>query len=198
MLLIKITQKGDVVSYKKDNLNSIIKNKKIDKLHIWDYNDSQLTLYGSIDGKAGKENKYELSPPLDSSLFFNDLYIIKYKNNKVEDLTLEEYNKFYEDSYGGFEDIADSEEDEEDTLSEHTSDREFINDDSISDFSTNGDITSSIISTISNNIEKIEEKSSDEKNTCSQIDSDSDELISSMEITFSDVDEDNILTDDEN
>ena len=154
-------------------------------------------MYGCIEGKNGCENKYDLPPPLDNSLFFNDMYIIKYSNNKIVDLLLDEYNMFYEDCFGGFEDIDMSEDDEESTLSEHTSDREFIDDNTISDFSqdnSNNDITSSINSTFSNN--NVIEDADSENNTES---SDEEILLSSIELTLTDisVDEDDVDTESE-
>ena len=135
MLLIKIKKNGDLSNIKKNDMDIIIKNKNLDKIHIWNYNkNDELVLYGCIDGKAGSENKYDLPPPLDNSLFFSDMYIIKYSNKKLVDLSLNEYNIFYENCFGGFEDIGSSEDDDESTLSEHTSDRDFI-DDNTSSFS---------------------------------------------------------------
>ena len=197
MLLIKLKKNGDVSNLKKTDINVIINNKNIDKIHIWNYKGNELILYGCIEGKAGCENKHDLPPPLDNSLFFNDMYIIKYSNNKVVDLLLDEYNMFYEDSFGGFEDIDMSEDDEESTLSEHTSDREFIDDNTISDFSqdnSNNDITSSINSTFSNN--NVIEDADSENNTES---SDEEILLSSIELTITDisVDEDDVDTESE-
>lgn len=197
MLLIKLKKNGDVSNLKKTDINVIINNKNIDKIHTWNYKDSQLVLYGCIEGKPGCENKYDLPPPLDNSLFFNDMYIIKYNNNKIVDLLLDEYNMFYEDCFGGFEDIDMSEDDEESTLSEHTSDREFIDDNTISDFSqdnSNNDITSSINSTFSNN--NVIEDADSENNTES---SDEEILLSSIELTITDisVDEDDVDTESE-
>ena len=199
MRLIKIKRNGDLVGYKKNDIDFIIKNKNIDKLHTWKLqNEIQFILYGSIDGKAGKENKYELAPPLDNSLFFDDLYIVKYQNEKFCDLTLDEYNKFYEDSYGGFENIDMTDDESEETLSEHTSDREFIDDDTISEMSSNQDITSSILSTISNpSLNKINEKESSEHSD-NESESENVDLMSSIEITISDESMSDADTDQEN
>jgi len=198
MLLIKIKRNGDLENIKKNNLDFIINNKNIDKLHIWKIdNNIDYILYGCIDGKAGKENKYELPPPLENSLFFDDLYLLKYKNEAFCDLPINEYNKFYEDSYGGFEDICNSDDEIEESLSEHTSDREFIDDDTISDFSSNNDITSSVISTISNNLNKVEEDDDDDDDDDSNDSKSETNLMSSIEITITDdelTDNDNIDT----
>ena len=94
MLLIKIKKNGDLENIKKNNLDFLINNKNIDKLHIWKIDKNiDYILYGCIDGKAGKENKYELPPPLENSLFFDDLYLLKYKNEAFCDLSINEYNK---------------------------------------------------------------------------------------------------------
>ena len=198
MLLIKIKKNGDLSNIKKSNMDIIINNKNLDKIHIWDYKNNQLVLYGCIEGKAGSENKYDLPPPLDSSLFFYDMYIVKYANKKLVDLSLDEFNMFYEDSFGGFEDIGSSEDDEESTLSEHTSDREFIDDNTISDFSqenSNNDITSSINSTFSNhNVIEDEDAESDNSTNSSE-----EYLLSSIELTLTDIsiDEDDVDTESE-
>lgn len=197
MLLIKIKKNGDLSNLKKNDMDIILKNKKLDKIHTWDYKNSELVLYGCIEGKAGSENKYDLPPPLDNSLFFYDMYIVKYANKKLVDLSLDEFNMFYEDSFGGFEDIGSSEDDEESTLSEHTSDREFIDDNTITEFSqenTNNDITSSINSTFSNHNVIEDDESSETTNT-----SDNEVLLSSIELTLTDisVDEDDVDTESE-
>ena len=38
-----------------------------------------------------------LTTTIDCELYFNDLYIIKMKNDKLENLNIEEYNIFYND-----------------------------------------------------------------------------------------------------
>ena len=57
MLLIKITQSGKVITYEKTNIDFLIKNKNIDKLNTWTYNNIDFVVYGCKNGKAGKENK---------------------------------------------------------------------------------------------------------------------------------------------
>tara|TARA_B000000565_G_scaffold253599_1_gene230469 strand:- start:207 stop:821 length:615 start_codon:yes stop_codon:yes gene_type:complete len=204
MRLIRIKKNGDLENIKKTNLDFIINNKHIDKLHIWKVNNNvDYILYGCIDGKAGKENKYELPPPLENSLFFDDMYLLKYCDKNFCDLLLNEYNKFYEDCYGGFEDLCNSNNETEESLSEHTSDRDFIDDDTISDFSSNNDITSSIISTISNNLNKVDEDYDDEEDDLDDDDeiSSKNDLISSIEITITDdelSDDNSIDTESEN
>jgi hypothetical protein len=71
-----------------------------------------IALYGKLAGKAGKENKYEFPPPIDTELYFGKCAIV----NKDGDISVAEWGRIYEKLYGGFDDIdeEDSDEDEED------------------------------------------------------------------------------------
>tara|TARA_B100001175_G_scaffold315533_1_gene327305 strand:+ start:1641 stop:2243 length:603 start_codon:yes stop_codon:yes gene_type:complete len=129
MQLIKISKKGNIKSINKDNIDFIKNNKNISKINKWHYNNFTYILYGCINGEAGEENKYDLPPPCDCDLYFNDLYFVKYEYKNIVDLSIEDYNTFYAFCFEGFESIENSDEEEiEEELSEHTSDREFIND----------------------------------------------------------------------
>ena len=96
-----------------------------------------IELYGKTSGRANQENKYEFPPPVDKLLFFGNCILInrifeeplKIKNstmqnineeqplvlveNKINDITVEEWKLIYNELYGGFEDLND-EEDEDD------------------------------------------------------------------------------------
>ena len=183
MQLIKITKKGGVKSIEKNNIDFINKNKNISKLNTWDYNNCKLVLYGCINGDAGEENKYDLPPPCDCDLFFNDLYFVKYKNNSILDLSIEEYGLFYVKCFEGFESIASTDEEVEEELSEHTSDREFINDDDISICSETNDLDISEMSDFTSD----ENKKTDEEHNESINDTNEEhnDEISSIEITIS-------------
>lgn len=97
----------------------------------FDYKDTTISLYAWIDGKAGRENKHELPPPVDNELYFGNIYLFKHLDGTLLDFTKKEYDEFYENSFGGFEDIGseDSEysEDEEGDTGEDLKD--FIVDD---------------------------------------------------------------------
>lgn len=86
---------------------------------IWELNVSgvsySIELYGKKTGRAGQENKYELPPPLDTTLFFGSCVIVhrcKTTGNFLN-LTETEWNTIYSTLYGGFEDIEESEDDED-------------------------------------------------------------------------------------
>ena len=185
MLLIKISKKGKITNIEKDNIDFIKKNKNISKLNTWDYNDNKLVLYGCENGDAGQENKYDLPPPVDCELYFHDLYFVKYVNNVIEDFSVQEYNIFYNECFLGFENIEDTDDEEDESLSEHTSDREFINDDEISICSGTNELDLSEISDFT---------SDDVKNTSDEdfdikLDDGEIEELSSIEITVSSCDD---------
>lgn len=185
MLLIKITKKSSVKCINKDDIDFIKKNKNISKLNSWKYNNYDYILYGCINGNAGDENKYDLPPPCDCELYFYDLYFIKYEDNNIIDLSLEDYNLFYAHCFEGFESIESTEDEIEEELSEHTSDRDFINDDAISICSETNDIELSELSefTSDENKKTTNEQKTDEDKT--NEDNIEDIEVYSIEITIS-------------
>lgn len=78
-----------------------------------------VSLYGKITGRAGQENKYDFPPPMDKTLFFGSCVLIAEENS----LKKSEWEGYYEELFGGFEDIGDEdstesedEDDEDDAL----------------------------------------------------------------------------------
>ena len=189
MLLIKISKKGKVTNIEKPDINFLKNNKHISKLHKWKYNNFDFVIYGCENGNAGEENKYDLPPPIDCELYFNDLYIIKLNNNKLENLSIEEYNTFYNDCFGGFEDIESTDDEEEDELSEHTSDRDFIDDDNISIGSETHELDLEELSSFTSDEDYVDEE---------KISFEEDEVgdLSSIEITVSSCDEEEDIEND--
>lgn len=191
MLLIKISKNGKITNIDKSDIEFIKKNRHITKLNKWNYNNYEYVLYGCENGDAGEENKYDLPPPVDCELYFNDLYFIKYSKNKIIDLPVQEYEIFYSDCFGGFEDIQDTDDEEDDSLSEHTSDKDFINDDeNISIGSETHEL----------DLEELSSFTSDEEYVNEENDSFEDEQddvgdLSSIEITVSSCDEEDIEND---
>ncbi len=95
-------------------IKKILKNKgagKVRKLGSWSYNTNKIKLYGWETGKAGEENKHEIPPPYDTHLFFGDLAVGKWSGNRLVDFTQEEYDIFFEEMYGGFEDLTETDSD---------------------------------------------------------------------------------------
>ena len=79
--------------------------------HTWKTLTHDIQLYAKKRGKAGTENKYEFPPPVDSALYFGDCLLV----NTSGDLTPEMWNEYYE-GVMQFEDIAETEEEEEEVV----------------------------------------------------------------------------------
>ena len=200
MLLIKILKNGKITNCDKNNICFLEENNNICKLNIWKYKNYELILYGCKEGNAGKENKFDLPPPVDCELYFDDLYIVKFNDkNIIQDFTINEFNEFYNECFGGFENIEDTESSEEIELSEHTSDREFINDSDISIHSDTIELDLSPISSFSDDVTSEDNNEienviiSDEQSNISDLSD-----ISGISITCSSIDDDEIDTDSEN
>jgi hypothetical protein len=113
----------------KDDLYKKCKFKKDDGFelrHVWKtkknkYSFSSVSLYARDTGKANTENKYDFPPPIDSILYFGCCCLVACDgDNKNVALSVEEWNTFYEDLFGGFENLADTakeDDEEEDELS---------------------------------------------------------------------------------
>jgi len=89
------------------------KTKPAEKIGVWKCKAGQLQLWGWKEGKAGTENKHELPPPHDEVLLFGDAVIICTSTGSI-DLTVETWAAFYEEAFGGFEEIASEDSEEED------------------------------------------------------------------------------------
>jgi len=113
----------NISKIKLDNLYKKCKFRKKDnfeKRATWKYSGKYISLYSRDVGRAGSENKYDLPPPIDKDLYFGSMLIIKHNNecpkdDEVENLTKEEWEKVYDKCMGGFEDLGveDSFSDEE-------------------------------------------------------------------------------------
>ena len=108
--------------YKKAKLR---KKDNFKKRNTWKTDKYWVSIYAKKDGRAGSENKYELPPPIDKDLYFGVMVVVKHKNKipkneEVVNFTKEEWLKVYEKCMGGFEDLGDtSEEEEEEEIPEH-------------------------------------------------------------------------------
>ena len=83
-----------------------------------------ISVFSRDSGKANTENKYDLPPPVDTTLYFGNLALVAHTeescdNNNLTDLTTKDWNIIYEKLFGGFEDLnatADQDEFESDEL----------------------------------------------------------------------------------
>jgi hypothetical protein len=72
-------------------------------------------LWASDNGTAGQENKYEFPPPVDTVLFFGACALVAKdmsSQHRVIPLTLEKWDKMYDFLFGGFDTLANCEDDD--------------------------------------------------------------------------------------
>ena len=82
-----------------------------------------VSVYGKTHGKANGENKYDFPPPVDSTLFFGTCAIVaKVKTAEkafdFTNITTDMWEKMYEKLFGGFEDLANTYEEDEAEIDE--------------------------------------------------------------------------------
>jgi len=79
----------------------------------WKQENMEVYLYGKTEGRAGQENKYDMPPPSDNTLFFGSCLLLMKKKNKEVDLTVKSWKEIYESLFGGFEDVGDEDSEED-------------------------------------------------------------------------------------
>jgi hypothetical protein len=77
-----------------------------------------LQMYGKTDGKSNMENKYDFPPPVDKKLYFGSCAVVGFIKNELNinvsvNLSIELWNKLYDKMFGGFEDLATTEVEDE-------------------------------------------------------------------------------------
>jgi len=119
-----LTQKAEVKTVKLPDIltavavKTLLKKKEApEALEPYSYKGLTLYVFGFTTGKAGTENKHELPPPHDSTLFFGDILLVASKDKKsfASPVTFkpEDYEAFYTKAFGGFDDLEEEEEEEE-------------------------------------------------------------------------------------
>ena len=81
-------------------------------------------MYGKSDGRANTENKYEFPPPIDNKLLFGNCILVGMVKSDdgalgYINLTIELWTAIYEKLFGGFDDLCEEEESEEEVIPEH-------------------------------------------------------------------------------
>ena len=82
------------------------KSEDFEKQTQWTCHGYEVSVYGKKNGRATNENKYDFPPPIDSVIFFGTCRIVAKKLGKMENLTLDLWEKIYEKLFGGFEDLS--------------------------------------------------------------------------------------------
>jgi len=73
------------------------------------YDFTSVSLYSRDTGKANTENKYDFPPPVDTPLYFGVCALVANdENDDCIDLSIEAWETFYEELFGGFENLADT------------------------------------------------------------------------------------------
>ena len=125
--IVIVEKNGDLKDqeYKSSTLDELYKKcafKKADgfgKVAEWTYSkkgENMITveLWARDDGQANQENKYDFPPPADNLLFFGNCALLARDSNmSIVDLTIEKWNKVYEHLFGGFETLADNEDEDD-------------------------------------------------------------------------------------
>lgn len=131
--------------YKKCNFR---KSEGFELIHTFKVKQSFICIYGRSKGKANQENKFEYPPPIDNSLFFGNMAIVKSSEKHITDNTIvdyekEQWDKDYEKLMGGFEDIGSNSDDDyesdelEDYPKEKLTKQGYLKDDFIVDDNSN-------------------------------------------------------------
>lgn len=95
------------------------------------WNQHTISVFCWLNGSAGKENKHELPPPIDEQLYFGDIIVIKHNKGIIKDFTKKDYDCFYQDAFGGFEELGSEDSwSSEEVISENDSIHDFIVSDS--------------------------------------------------------------------
>ena len=130
MVQILVVEKGgniEETEFNDFNFETLYKKCKFRKSEgfevraTWKVGDNIVSIYARNKGKAGNENKYDLPPPIDNSLFFGSIAIVALdsKDNSIAvDLTRETWTKIYEKLFGGFFNLADTIEEDENEVDE--------------------------------------------------------------------------------
>jgi len=108
-----------------------VNNDTISELYSWKYENITTRCYGSYDGEAGFENKHELPPngisnflEEDSSekLLFGDIFIARFKDDKLISTSISDYGEFYNLIFNDFDDCLSEEDINDDTEEGDSSD----------------------------------------------------------------------------
>jgi len=102
-----------------------------EKETTWKINNINISVYGKKTGKPNTENKYEFPPPIDEVLFFGNCVLVAFDVllNKYIDLTLANWQSYYNHLFGGFENLDENKDDDEDEDEDEDDDDHITDDD---------------------------------------------------------------------
>ena len=125
-----ITKNNDLknVNINPFRLEDYVENKgknAIEQLHIFNYDNLKVIIYGWTEGKENQINRHELPEPIENTLFYGDLLVLLRENDELVDFPKEEYEEFYDYIFGGF-DSCDENDDEDLEDGDYDYDDDFI------------------------------------------------------------------------
>jgi hypothetical protein len=92
----------------------------------WTVKGWRIMVYARTQGKSGQENNYDFPPPIDTTLFFGNVGVLCYDKDGKLSADESTWNKLYEELFGGFENLDDTaqEDEEEDDELDDVSDED--------------------------------------------------------------------------
>lgn len=156
-----------------------------------------VVLWARDFGKAGMENKYDLPPPVDQTLFFGGMALVRVDTENADtavDFTIDLWHKVYEKLFGGFHNLAETaqeDEEEEDELADLPAEMKtkhgYLKDDFIVD-----DHTSSVECSINGSATNTPSLTGSEDDYESELDFEEYEYMDSSQAEESDEDEEEV------
>lgn len=98
-------------------------------LHIFEYGQKKIYIFGSTRGPRELINHYEMPHPMDAYLQYGDLLILSQFNGRVCSLYEREWLDCYEEQFEGFEDLDYNPEDDEESIGDYDYTDPFLVDD---------------------------------------------------------------------
>jgi hypothetical protein len=143
---VPINSELSVSTFNKNNLTGknkfIFGESELERECDYDYNDKFVTIFASLKGNENISNKHELPPPIDNNTYYGDIFALYHENEKLINMSKDQYKDFYETAFGGFEDLDnDSNEDDDDDNDNSDLDGFIVNDSDAetSDYHTSDD-----------------------------------------------------------
>ena len=110
-VLIKCSDSVETVTIDPSNIELSIKTKGkygLKCITIWTIDDNtEYLLYGYEQGSHTIVNKHEIPAPVELNLFYGDLIVLNKSNDNFQPMTKDDYFKFYDICFGGFESLVD-------------------------------------------------------------------------------------------
>ena len=126
MKFVTISKNGTInnVTMRNNDPNNIYKKcgfkntNNFSKHHSWEIlinNEKHyVSVFGKDSGRALNENKYEMPPPIDNTLFFGDIAVVcQDKTNNFIEFHDTLWKDIYTNLMGGFEDIENTDDEKE-------------------------------------------------------------------------------------